>query len=546
MNPASAVTPPVVEPVPEAPPQAPPATKSAPAAPALAASAEKQAAPLLDLPPPQDRQAEMSVLGAMLLDAAAAARCAQLLRVEDFADPAHRILFGFLAESREPDEQADLTILEASLREAGLLETIGGRDYLLDLTESIPIIGNAAIYCGIIRRAAAQREAIQAALELARQAGQPRADVPALLQALTKRMQRVVEPRDTIGKRLTAAELLRTYPAQREAVIDGLLRKGEVANLVSSSKGFKSWFIMQLGLSVALDRPFLGFPTKRGRVLLLDYELAGGALAKRLDLVARAMNTTIEELGDHFIVHPLRGKRLDVNGLAGYFATIPPRYFDLILVDPLYRLFAPGMDENDNAAFAALYGTLQHYAEILDSGLIVVHHLSKGDQSYKALIDLGSGGGSQSRAADAHLAIRLHAQDDAAVLAGVVRNFPPFDAFCIKRIFPLWVLAPDLNPDDLRRQQTRPPRTRPPVVPVEPAPPPWTIERFTDEVLTEEPQTRAAVLNAATEAGVSTRLTEKLLAAAEAACKAFRWRLPKDNRLFYARTPQPTLSEETP
>ena len=505
------------------------------------ATAETQAAPLLDSTPPQNREAEMSILGAMLFDADAAATCSMMLRPEDFADPAHRTLFRFLAEHREPGEKSDIVTIVASLRAADLLEKIGGKDYLVDLIDAVPNASNTPAYCRIIRQAAVQREAIQAGLELVRQAGQPRADVPELLKALAKRMRRVVEPDGTLGKRLTAAELLRTFPAQREAVIEGIIRKGEVANLVSSSKGFKSWFIMQLGVSVALGRPFLGFPTRAGRVLLLDYELAGGALAKRLDFVTRAMNTTPEELGDRFIIHPLRGKHLDVDGLADYLTTIPPRYFDLMLADPLYRLFPPGMDENDNAAFAALYGVLQRCAETQDSGLIVVHHLSKGDQSFKALTDLGSGGGSQSRAADAHLAIRLHSVDDVAVLAGVVRNFPPFDAFCIRRVFPLWIEARDLDPKDLRRQATRPPRAK---APAAPRPPSFDAARLATEVLTEAPQPRDSIMALAVAAGVPNRNQARtLLTTAETLGLAFRWRLPKDNRALFANRPQPGLAE---
>lgn len=437
--------------------------------------------------------------------------------------------------------------VEASLRKAGLLETVGGRDYLLDLSEAVPTLGNAGAYCGVVRDAAARREAVQAGLEFAKRAGEDKADIPALLKALDARMRRVNEPRDTLGRPLTAAEFLRTYPAQREPVIDGLLRRGEVGNVISGPKSFKSWFVMQFGLSVALGRLFPGFPCKAGRVLLLDYELAGGTLAKRLDLVTRAMDTTAEEVGDRFAVHSLRGKRLDVHDLGFYFATIPPRQYDLVVLDPLYHLFTPDTDENSNADVAALYGTLQRYAEALDSALIVVHHVSKGDPSWKSLTDLGAGAGAQSRACDAHLTIRLHAQDDVAVVAGVLRSFAPFNPFCIRRSFPLWVEARDLDPTDLRRppRPSRPPK--PPAAPPEPAPPAWTVERFAAEILTETPQPRDGILHAALVAGVpNNRQATQLLATAEATKKAFRWRQPKDRRAFFANCPQPILTEKTP
>jgi hypothetical protein len=344
---------------------------------------------------------------------------------------------------------------------------------------------------------------------------------------------------------LTVAELLRTYPVQREPVIDGLIRRGEVGNVISGPKLYKSWLLMQLALCVVLGRDFLGFLTKMGRVLLLDYELHAATLAKRLYLMMTAMGVTADEIGDRLVVEPLRGRRLDVAALGDYFAVIPARTFDCVIVDPLYRTFPDDLDENSNANLAALYATLQRYAEGLDAALIVVHHLSKGDQSFKSVTDLGSGGGSQSRAADAHLAIRPHAQEGVGVLSGVLRSFPPFDAYCIRRDFPLWIEARDLDPLDLRRPQPR--RAKAPAVPTEPPPPAWTVERFAAEILTDAPQTRAAVLDAATEAGVpNVHQATRLLELAEAADKAFRWRIPKDKRTYFAALPQPTLIGETP
>jgi hypothetical protein len=344
---------------------------------------------------------------------------------------------------------------------------------------------------------------------------------------------------------LTVAELLRTYPVQREPVIDGLIRRGEVGNVISGPKLYKSWLLMQLALCIVLGRDFLGFLTKRGRVLLLDYELHAATLAKRLYLMMTAMGVTADEIGDRLVIEPLRGRRLDVHALGDYFAAIPARTFDCVIVDPLYRTFPDDLDENSNANLASLYATLQRYAEALDAALIVVHHLSKGDQSFKSVTDLGSGGGSQSRAADAHLAIRPHAQEGVGVLSGVLRSWPPFDAYCIKRDFPLWIEARDLDPLDLRRPQPR--RAKALTEPAEPPPPAWTVERFAAEILTDTPQTRAAVLDSAIRAGVpNVHQATRLLELAEATDKAFRWRMPKDKRTYFAAQRQPTLTGETP
>jgi len=512
-----------------------------PAPGATAASAERQAAPLLDAPPPQDLLAEQAALGAMLLDATAAATCARLLRAENFADPAHRTLFDFLASHREPGETPDLVTVVASLRAAGLLEDVGGQGYLVELADSCPIIGNAPEYCGIIRQAAAQREAIQAALDLAREAARPRADIPDLLKSLDKRMRRVAEPRED-DKPLTAAALVAQFPHLRPEVIDGWLRRGEVGTVAAASKMFKSWLLVYVGLCVATGRPvFDRFPARQGCVLLVDYELSPGTLAKRLRDVAEAMGVDLDALADAMCVKSLRGRRLDIGSLGDYLNGLD-RDFDLIVVDPLYRVYPPEFEENDNADMAALFGSLQLIAEQLDVALIVVHHLSKGPQGDKYVVDLGSGGGAQARAVDALIGLRHHATEGTAVVSGVVRSFPPFGDFVIRWDFPVWRPAPDLDPTDLRRPTRRPKPTKTPAAPPEPAPPPWTVERFTAELLTAIPQPRAAILDAARRAGVpSDRQAENLLAQAEAAGKAHLCRQPKDRRHFYANIPQPAL-----
>ena len=138
---------------------------------------------------------------------------------------------------------------------------------------------------------------------------------------------------------VTVGDLLAQFPSQREPVIEGLLRRGEVGNLVSAPKMNKSWLLLHIALCVAFGRNVLSFPTRPGRVLLLDYELAPGTLAKRVQAVMSAMGLTPAAIGDRLAIESLRGRRLDVDGLDAYFSAIKPGDFDLVIVDPLYRTF---------------------------------------------------------------------------------------------------------------------------------------------------------------------------------------------------------------
>ena len=341
---------------------------------------------------------------------------------------------------------------------------------------------------------------------------------------------------------LTPADLLTRFPSQREEIIFGLLRRGEVGNLVSMPKLNKSWLLMQLALLTTQGSDFLEFRTRPGNVLIVDYELAPGTIAKRLQCVMAALGLDSTKIGDRLAIEPLRGKRLDVNGLGHYFAAIPHGRFDLVIIDPLYKVFPADLDENSNVAIAEVYAALQRYAEQLDAALMVVHHLTKGSQNDKAVTDLGAGAGSQSRAADCHLAVRPHAEDNAGVLSGVVRSFPPFEPFAIRWRFPLWEVAPELDPEDLRRAGKR---TRPVKEPVaaEPPKPRYDVDTFVADFLTDKPKWRDTILAEATKTAVANEhQAERLLKGAEGLGKAFRWKQPNDARAYFARCPQPALS----
>ena len=126
--------------------------------------------------------------------------------------------------------------------------------------------------------------------------------------------------------------------------------------------------------------------------------------------------------------------------------------YRLVVLDALYRFLPPGVSENDNAAIMTLYNRIDGYALALDAGWVNIHHASKGDQAGKSTTDVGSGAGSQSRAADCHLVLRQHEQDGIAVVEAAVRSYPPVERFAIRWSYPIWELADDMDASKLRRR----------------------------------------------------------------------------------------------
>lgn len=255
---------------------------------------------------------------------------------------------------------------------------------------------------------------------------------------------------------LTLHQLWSKHPKLREPVIHGLLRRGEVMNIVSATKVGKSWLVNDLALSIASGNRWLEtFQCEPGRVLIIDNELHPETSASRTELVVKAKGITDPEIIGRVSVDNIRGKLIDLIALDKYLAKVVARQFDLIILDAFYRFAIDGTDENDNHAMAVAYNRLDALAARLDCGIGLIHHSSKGSQSGKGVTDVGAGAGSQSRAADSHVVIRHHKDDGVVVLDAAVRSWQPVKPICLRFDFPLWYPDKTLDPSELRPDRPR-------------------------------------------------------------------------------------------
>jgi replicative DNA helicase len=108
--------------------------------------------------PPNNLEAEQSVIGAMLLDKNAISGASEILRGEDFYKEAHRHIFETMLELYDKDEPIDLVTLVDSLRMKGILEAIGGVTYLSNLAASVPTTSNVKYYARIVEEKSTLRK----------------------------------------------------------------------------------------------------------------------------------------------------------------------------------------------------------------------------------------------------------------------------------------------------------------------------------------------------------------------------------------------------
>lgn len=112
--------------------------------------------------PPQNLDAEISVLGALMLDKEAIYRVADTLKPEDFYRENHRLIFETMISIFENREPIDILSATNKLKEKNLLQTIGGTAYLAQLINSVASASNIAYHAEIIRKKRILRDIIAA------------------------------------------------------------------------------------------------------------------------------------------------------------------------------------------------------------------------------------------------------------------------------------------------------------------------------------------------------------------------------------------------
>jgi replicative DNA helicase len=131
--------------------------------------------------PPQNLEAEQSVLGAVLLDNTAMAKAMELLTEEDFYRIAHRRIFRAMLELSEAGEVIDQITLTERMKTKGELESVGGAAYLAELVHAVPSSANVRYHCKIVHDKALLRGLINASTEVITRGYEASAPVDELL-----------------------------------------------------------------------------------------------------------------------------------------------------------------------------------------------------------------------------------------------------------------------------------------------------------------------------------------------------------------------------
>ena len=141
---------------------------------------------LPDKLPPQNTEAEQSLLGCLMLDKDSIVKIVDSIKAEDFYKGIHQEIYQVMVDLYERTEPIDILSVSARLREKQKLEEIGGSAYITSLINSVPTATHVSNYAKIVRQKKILRDLISASHEIGLSAFNEAEEVDVLLDKAEK------------------------------------------------------------------------------------------------------------------------------------------------------------------------------------------------------------------------------------------------------------------------------------------------------------------------------------------------------------------------
>jgi replicative DNA helicase len=212
---------------------------------------------LIDKVPPQDLEAERSVLGSILFASDAFDEVVQLVQEDCFYADAHRRIFGAIHDMYERGIRAiDVITLAHELSKRGDLDAVGGPAYLNEIMGTVPHAAHAEYYAKIVRDKWLQRAVIEACTESLREAFHGSDEITEIVTRAEQRIYRIAEEQ-TGGDQFDISSILdKTF----ERIFERMEQEGTVSGLHTGFHGLddKTSGFQPTELIVLAARPAMG------------------------------------------------------------------------------------------------------------------------------------------------------------------------------------------------------------------------------------------------------------------------------------------------
>jgi len=226
---------------------------------------------IIDRLPPQDLNAEVAVLGAMLQESNAASRAFELLEDWCFYKSGHQHVYQAMSALFEHNEPLDVLTVGAELQRRGQLDAVGGNYYLTELVARVPSAANIEYHARIVLEKAILRRLIGVATEIANEAFEEQDRVDDILDKAEQRIFSLSERRLRRGFEFINPILHKTFDTiesyhQRRGAVTGVptgfteldemtsgLQKSELIIVAGRPSMGKTAFCLNMARNAAVD-----------------------------------------------------------------------------------------------------------------------------------------------------------------------------------------------------------------------------------------------------------------------------------------------------
>ena len=211
---------------------------------------------LVDKVPPQNDEAEVAVLGSMLLDKEAIGQAIELLDESSFYKGAHSKIYSTIVNLYDKNKPIDIVTLVDELRTKGVLEDVGGSSYVTSITSSIPTSANIAHYAKIVREKAVLRSLISTSTKIISESYESASKVDDLLDKAERMIFEITQK-----KMDTKVAPIKDVIKSSIETIDNLYQRKE--HITGVATGYHNFDVKTAGLQksdliIVAGRPSMG------------------------------------------------------------------------------------------------------------------------------------------------------------------------------------------------------------------------------------------------------------------------------------------------
>ena len=212
---------------------------------------------LIEKVPPQNKEAEVAVLGSMLLDREAIAKAIESLDKDAFYSDSHQEIYSSIITLYDENEAVDIVTITEKLRQKNKLDQVGGPAYITELVNSIPTAANIEHYAKIVREKSLLRSLISASTKIVSESYEPTKDVNTILDNAEKLIFDIASRK----KRAMQVSSMKEIVKKTIETIDELYQRKE--NITGVPTGFHDMDVKLAGLQrsdmiILAGRPSMG------------------------------------------------------------------------------------------------------------------------------------------------------------------------------------------------------------------------------------------------------------------------------------------------